>query len=369
MTATMSGVHHILVVAPRDQKSGGDIGHTARRLAQSLGKNDAFVFDGLGDAPGCLTDHLQCWRNLPQAVAETGCVWLHDARNARSIAAYVLARHYRKPVVITRHSDSIPEGSLLQKIWFMTIDRLITRKILCAADQVVFSSDAVAETYYNHVPFTKTVQIIPNGVDVSVFHPVPAFERSGLRTRFALRDDQPVVIFAGRFGQQHDMKVIQDLAHMMPDWRFWLIGDGKYKPEKWFLPNVQVFRNRDRHGRAILYQTADLLIAPNTNARYPTGLQEAIACGIPVLCSPATAEGSYFAKSHVETETVNPRAPADTAEVWAETLRSKQNKLPRATCKAELANIAQLFWDEDKIASYYADIFQKLCLPVPQRTN
>ena len=68
-----------------------------------------------------------------------------------------------------------------------------------SAQQTVFVSDRVAEHYHRRVMFTAPVMIVPNGVDSETFHPAAADKRWELRSSFALRDDQPVLLFVGRF--------------------------------------------------------------------------------------------------------------------------------------------------------------------------
>ena len=359
----MTAAYHVLVKAPYDALKGGEIEKTARNLTGHLAQSGEFAFSGLESASRGLIGKCRELLALRQDVMKAGCVWLHDGNHLTAIMAYLFAREYRKPLVITQHTDIDPGISPVKRLLGRMIDRLITRRILRLADQVIFSSDAVAEYYYHEINFTKPVQIIPNGVDLDAFKPVAPEQRTILRHRFALKDDQPVVISAGRFSNSSDMQIIHHLAQLLPDWRFWLIGNGRFKPEKWFLPNVQVFRGRNRASRASLYQTADLMIAPTATSRYPTGFQEALACGIPVLCSPVTAEGSHFAKPHIQTENVDPRAPEETAWLWAETLKTRRSEFPQARCRDELASIAQLFWDQDKISSYYADILRTTSQP------
>lgn len=361
--SNIAPLYRIFVKAPRDAQKGGEVEKTAKHLISHLSQSGEFYFSGLEQEKKGLSGYVDEIRSLRYHVSEAGCVWLHDCCHPISILTYLWARHERKPIIITQHTDVPFMSNALQRLALHLIDLVITRPMLRLADQVIFSSDAVAESYYRLVAFTKPVQIIPNGIDLDIFQPTTPEQRQALRSNFALRDDQPVVIFAGRFTRHNDLPVIHNLAQLLPDWRFWLIGNGTFNPEKWFLPNVQAFRNRNRRARADLYQAADLMIAPSATTRFPRGFQEALACGIPVLCSPVTAEGSHFAKAHVETEDVDPRAPEETALLWAETLKAKRSDLPRATCKTELASIAQLFWDEAKISSYYAEILRNTSLP------
>ena len=72
-------------------------------------------------------------------------------------------------------------------------------------------------------------------------------------------------------------------AAQLPDWRFWMAGFGPIDPDKWLLPNVHVLKNRKGQSLAELYQAADLLLIPSYGEGFPLVIQEAMACGLPVI--------------------------------------------------------------------------------------
>jgi glycosyltransferase involved in cell wall biosynthesis len=203
--------------------------------------------------------------------------------------------------------------------------------------------------------------IIPNGVDPEAFHPIDAEQRWALRAKFALRDDQPVMLFVGRFTEKKGLPVIDHLSKLLPEWRFWLVGRGPIDPQRWYRPNIHVFNNRSGTALADLYRAADLLVLPSFGEGFPLVVQEAMACGLPVLCSPATAAGSQLAKPFLLTATVDPPAPERTAAIWARKLKSQREFLPLAQGNTDLANAAHYFWPWPKIAECYISLFDDLC--------
>jgi glycosyltransferase involved in cell wall biosynthesis len=146
----------------------------------------------------------------------------------------------------------------------------------------------------------------------------------------------------------------------LPDWRFWLVGQGPIDPESWYRPNVHVFREREGAALAELYQAADVLILPSFGEGFPLVIQEAMACGLPVICSPATAAGSQLAKPFLLTATVDSGAPTRTAALWAKRLKAQREFLPLTQANTDLANAAHYFWPWPKIAECYAAIFDDL---------
>ncbi len=297
---------------------------------------------------------------LYEAVRRADIVWLHDSLYMGNIAAFWMAKRLRKPVVITQHIAPVPYRRALPRVLMALADRLIGRRMLARANQAVFVSDAVADFYYRRVAFTAPVKIIPNGVDVETFRPAVSEQRRYLRNRFALLDDEPIVLFVGRFVEKKGLPVLKHLARLLPGWHFWLAGAGPIDPEKWFFPNVHVFRNCRDAALAELYQAADLLILPSYGEGFPLVIQEAMACGLPVMCSPATAAGSRPAKPYLLMAEVFPRDPARTATLWAERLKIQRAYLPLPGPQMDLSRAAAQLWPWPVIAGHYADIFRGL---------
>lgn len=298
-------------------------------------------------------------RLLKQAVRESDIVWLHDTLYAGNIFAFLYARRLKKTLIITQHISPIPYKNPLKR-WLMKIaDKLIATRMLKAANEVIFISDRVAEDYYRRVAFTRPIKVIPNGVDIRLFHaPIPE-NRRFLRQQFALKNEQPVLLFVGRFVEKKGLEVIRRLAILLPEWRFWLAGAGLIDPDTWLLPNVHVFRGRKGQALADLYQAADLFLMPSYGEGFPLVLQEAMACGLPVLCGPSTAEGSRLAIPYLTIADVWPEDPKRTAALWFEKLKNFPVSLPLAAPLDEVAEFALLSWDWHPIAQVYADIFAK----------
>ncbi len=364
---------------------GGGIERVAERLVRELAKDSAFEMAWLASdcdpAPQIpsakavpvrsynLPEKLfgipwPLWgfgaaRTLARAIKETDVLWLHDTLYPGNILAFLFARLRKKPIVVTQHIAPIPYRNPLLRLAMRAADRLIASRMLKAADEVVFISDRVAEDYYRRVAFTRPIKVVPNGVDARLFHaPIPE-NRRFLRQQFALKNEQPVLLFVGRFVEKKGLEVIRRLAILLPEWRFWLAGHGGIDPDRWLLPNVHVFRDRKGQGLADLYQAADLFLMPSYGEGFPLVIQEAMACGLPVLCGPATAAGSHLAIPYLHIADVWPENPDRTAAVWFDKLKNFPVALPLAAPLDDVAEFALLSWDWHPIARVYADIFAR----------
>ena len=79
------------------------------------------------------------------------------------------------------------------------------------------------------------------------------------------------------------------MARNAPHLLFVFAGWGPMDPAQWGLPNVRVFRNLSGKTLAPLYQASDVLLLPSVGEGFPLVIQEALACGLPVVCGDDTA--------------------------------------------------------------------------------
>lgn len=299
-------------------------------------------------------------RRMKLAIRKADVLWLHDTLYLGNILAFWTARRAHKPIMISQHIAPIPYKNPIFR-WLMNVgDKLITSRMLRLADEVIFISDRVAEDYYRRVNFTRPIKVIPNGVDIRLFHPPITENRRFLRQQFALKAEQPVMLFVGRFVEKKGLDVIRRLAIMFPEWRFWLAGSGRINPDKWLLPNVHVLKNRKGQSLAELYQAADLLLIPSYGEGFPLVIQEAMACGLPVLCGPSTAQGNTLAMPHLHVADVFPSNSERTAAVWYEYLKAFPVTLPLKKPQDKLAEFALTSWDWPPIARIYGDLLKKI---------
>jgi glycosyltransferase involved in cell wall biosynthesis len=391
----------ILVVSPSYGTDGDEIGTAAAHLIAEMSANDLFHFTwAAGDygnraenyykeltAENANGEGLQEWDEDPailpmpvrelsgrgwrtsfwkpaafsrlrDAVERADVVWLHDTFYAGSVAAFFMARRGKKPILITKHrgASRIKGGGRFPAL----IESLVADRMLAHATQVTFTSDAVAENYYRRIAFSAPVKIIPNGVDLNVFRPASMEHRRNLRHSFSLRDTTPVLLFEGNFSEIDGLFAVRHLASLLRDWHFWLVGQGATDPAAWQMPNVHVFAEHAEGKLADLYQSADRLILPSAAEHFPLSIQKAMACGLPVMTSPAMAAGNQLAKPHILTVPVYATEPDRTAALWAEQLKKQRTLLPLTHPKIELADLAHIFWQWPKIANHYADILAGL---------
>ena len=211
-------------------------------------------------------------RGLARAVAAADAVVIHDALYLTSIAALVLARRRGKPVVLVQHIAAIPFASRLLRGVMALANRIVTRPMLRAASHVVFISATVRDELLGR-PAWRDSTLAFNGVDSTLFHPGPAPV-----------NPRRTVLFVGRFVAKKGLAVLRALAERCPGTDFLLAGQGPIRPADWGLANVRELGPQTPAALAAHYRAADLLLLPSVGEGFPLVIQEAMACGLPVIC-------------------------------------------------------------------------------------
>lgn len=256
------------------------------------------------------------WR----AVAMTDALLLHDALYPTNVVAMLAARWHRKPVVLVQHIAAVPYANPVLRVLMTMANALIARPMLGAADQVVFISQTV-QRQFAHVRFKAPPQVIFNGVDTDLFRPASAaFDRASVRTAHGLPATGAVVLFVGRFVEKKGLHIIERLARAQPEQTFALAGWGPIDPRSWNLTNVHVFSGLQGPSLLPLYQASDALLLPSVGEGLPLVMQEALACGLPVVCGSETVAADPSLQDLVEGVGIDAADPETTAAAFGRAL-------------------------------------------------
>jgi glycosyltransferase involved in cell wall biosynthesis len=259
-------------------------------------------------SPGSIA---RLWREVKAADA----VLLHDALYMASVVTFLAAKAHRRPLVIVQHIGQIPYRSPVLRGLMALANRLVAAPVLGGADQVVFISEFV-RTYFGGLRFRSPPRLIFNGVDTEVFRPACSGERAAARDRFGLAG--PVALFVGRFVEKKGVEILRRAAAAQPDVTFAFAGWGVIDPAAWGLANVRVFSDLSGGGLAELYRAADVFVLPSQGEGFPLVVQEALACGLPVVCGTESTRADAEATAYLSGVEVEGRdQDAAAAEVLA----------------------------------------------------
>ncbi|MDH7452389.1 glycosyltransferase [Luteimonas composti] len=220
---------------------------------------------------------------LWQTMRRSRAVLVHDSLYVPSMVAVVFARLQRKPVILTQHIGELPVQSPLVRTAVQLANRTVGRWMLSGATQVVFIATAVQNYYLRFVRFRRPPLLIPNGVSHHLFYATQ-------RDRPAI-DEGISLLFVGRFVEKKGVHLLRACMDI-PGVCWTLVGKGPLDPAQWpeRHANVKLLGHTEPDTLAQLYRHADLLVLPSVGEGFPLVIQEALACGTPVLVSTEVAD-------------------------------------------------------------------------------
>ena len=160
----------------------------------------------------------------------------------------------------------------------------IDREVINSADRVIAVSKACADelkVFYG----VKNLETIPNAVDTSFFYPSNG-----------KNDLNPCVLYTGRLSPEKGIidliKAAEYVRKDYPDIKFVIAGKGPLERRlKNIVSKLDLEKNFHFAGYvnhdALLkyYQSATLYVLPSYREGLPTGLLEAMSCGLPVVAT------------------------------------------------------------------------------------
>lgn len=288
-------------------------------------------------------------------------VLVHDGLYPTSIAAYAAARAHGKPLMLVQHIGEVPYRSRFLRTVMQAANRIVVRPLMTHADQTVFISESTARQF-GGVRFRRPPPLIFNGVDTGIFSPAASPDAvAAARLRFGLSVDMPVALFVGRFVEKKGLAVLERLAGARPDVLFALAGWGPMDPRDWHRPNVRVFSGLGGPSLASLYQAADLLVLPSTGEGFPLVIQEALACGLPVICGAESAVADPVAAKFLIGVQVVPADVEGTAARFAEAIAGQLARGIDADERTARFTLACERYAWPRAAARHVEILRRLC--------
>ncbi|HET8575941.1 MAG TPA: glycosyltransferase [Methylomirabilota bacterium] len=206
------------------------------------------------------------------------------------VAATLLARLFRRPVVVTLR------GSIVRLRGYR-LHRPQLRWVLRRADRVVAVSDALRGVAVGLGAPADRIRVIPNGVDTAVFAPM---DRPEARRLCGLPDTGPILVtVAGIYEGKGQLDVIESLPELTrshPGLLYVLVGGPR--PGESYLPrleervrelrlarHVRVAGTRPHAEMSRWFNAADLSVLATRSEGWPNVLLESLACGTPVVAA------------------------------------------------------------------------------------
>lgn len=185
-------------------------------------------------------------------------------------------------------------------------DRMLFGPFLRRAHRVICLTGAMRDEVVTRfrVP-RERIRVVPNGVDRGAG--VPAPDARSARE----------LLFVGRLvGQKNVLTAVDAMAELPEDVTLRIIGDGELAPRvearvrELGLSNVRLEGRMDQAELATAYRRATALLMPSSHEGMPLVLLEALAAGVPVVCSRIPELVEVGADAVLTVEEMTPRTLA-----------------------------------------------------------
>ncbi len=201
---------------------------------------------------------------------------------------------------------------------------LLSRKL---PRRIISCSEAARERHIRFGYSGLQMVVIPNGYDVSLYHPDPEAGKS-VRQELGLPEAAPLIGIVGRFHPQKDhatfVKAAGILARTHPGVRFLLCGDGieesnsqltEWIQQAGIKSTVSLLGRRSDIPR--LDAALDVAAISSVGEGFPNVVGEAMACGVPCVVTDVGDAAYLVGETGI---VVPPRSPEALAAGWAELL-------------------------------------------------
>ena len=265
------------------------------------------------------------------------------------------------PVIVTEHGtvQGVISNSVNQDL--SSIFTKIFSKEFIALDQAVLSNADVVTTVSNScmheiktmIPEKKELYVIENAVDTNLFRPDPNRER-----------DKKTILYAGRLDSGKGISDLilsgKEVCKKFPDAKFILAGKGpnlgylkrlivKLKLTENFLFTGYLNQKELLH----LYQSSTMYVLPSYHEGLPTGLLEAMSCGLPSIATDVSGCSEVIINNE-NGILVQPKCPEDLSLKIINLLESQDDR-DRLAKSARDHIINNYDWNKvaDKIENIY----------------
>lgn len=295
------------------------------------------------------------WR-LWQAVGACDLVQVHDYLYQPSLAALAFAWLRDKPMVVTQHIGEIAFKAPRPRALLEWLNRQLGARLLAHVARTLFVGAPVMRYFQQRAAFRRPPRLVPNGVDLQQFSPPdePPPDRGPLR-----------LLFVGRFVDKKGLPLLQaclDLPGVC--WTF--VGGGPLTPVAPAGAEVTLAGRLPPDAVAQQYRQADLLVLPSTGEGFPLVVQEALACGTPVLVSREVAL-AFPARDPACVIDVDLDV-AEPAAALRETLSALAADPDRVRRARGAARALAGQWSWGRCVQAYVDVYREALLQAARRT-
>jgi len=207
----------------------------------------------------------------------------------------------RRPMLLTQHVGMVEHSSRLVMFVQRLVYDTIGQWLFIKAESIVVYNENVRAFLRSRSVADSRIMLMANGIDTATFRPPTPAERSQIRARFGLPEGRRLVLFVGRLVEKKGYQILLAARDAAYDLVF--AGPGAVPPEG-RVAGVHWTGPLDQNQTRELYRACDLFVFPAVGEIFTLAMQEAMACGLPVV---TTDDPAYFGSIASGTVVLCPR--------------------------------------------------------------
>jgi glycosyltransferase involved in cell wall biosynthesis len=262
-------------------------------------------------------------KKLSKTINQFDLIHTHFVDNGFSGA--MIKEIYGKPFVVTAHGGDIYDYPFRDEY-----NRAIVRYMLNKADQIIAVSNYNAKIIKGLGSFEKKLEIIPNGFDDTIFKNISS---TVCRSSLSIPLNRKIILSVGNLVNEKGHTCLIDAMHLLMKKRsdvvLFIIGSGPLSYQlkrriEFFDLNERIFLVGKRpHNEIPLWMNAsDLFVLPSKSEGFPTVINEAFACGKPVIGTKVGGIPEALPNSDIGF-LVNPNNPTELSQCIISALEKK----------------------------------------------
>lgn len=217
---------------------------------------------------------------------------------------------------------------------------------------VAVSEKNKRESVALHYTTSERCEVFPNGVDLSIFHPM---EQAAARERLRIEKEAFVVIFVGSFIERKGAHRLSEAIGMITGRQVFSIFVGEEGDCKPSCENI-LYCGKVKHEELPLYlNAADAFVLPTLKEGCCNAIVEAMACGLPIISSDMDFnDGLLDDRNAIRVDPMNVEALAQAI------VRLRDDEMLRCQMGAESLRRAQSLRIADRAAAILQFITAKM---------
>ena len=195
--------------------------------------------------------------------------------------------HKKNPKVCVLHGVDAKKIKIRKGKIIGLIYDIIERFSLKFTDVIIAVDTRTSDFYTSRYPWIKSkMKTIPVGIDLKKFKPL---NKNKCRLKYSFSEKDNIVMYVGRLEREKNIEfIMSSLKYVSHDYKFVVVGDGNYKDDlNGFALSLNIncfFMGTIPHDQLPeILNCANILVISSLFESGPLVVQEAIACGVPVV--------------------------------------------------------------------------------------